>query len=179
MKRRTLLATMAGITGAGSLPFATGAFSFVRADRDLRATVVRDDDAYLRLTVSDDNFAYPDGDGQLAFEFDGDFRDYAGGTETGDGLGQDSVYEFAGLFNVENRGTRDVRVFGEYDDPDGVNAVELFDSHDPDRSPLTPDDPSKSLAPGDILKVGMRIDTHGIDVDGYETTITIGAKREE
>lgn len=175
MKRRRFLVGLGAVTASSLGVMGTGAFSSTSADREARVAVKRDDDAYLRLTASDTNFAYTDGNGLLTFEFNGDFRDYAGGTETGDGLGTDSVYEFAGLFNVENQGANDVRVFGRYEDSDGVNAVELFDSHDPDRSALTESSPSKVLTPGDKLKAGMRIDTHGIDFGDYHTSITIGA----
>lgn len=161
---------------AGSLgAVGSGAFSSTSANRDAEISIAQDDEAYLRLTASDTNFAYTDTDGLLRFEFNEDFRDYAGGTETGDGLGTDSVYEFAGLFNVENQGATDVKVYGQYEDPDGVKAVELFDSHDSSRSALTESSPSKLLTPGDKLKVGMRIDTHGIDLGEYQTSIVVNA----
>lgn len=175
MKRRRLLVGF-GAMAAGSLgAVGTGAFSSTRANRDAEISIAQDDEAYLRLTASDTNFAYTDTDGMLTFEFNEDFRNYAGGTETGDGLGTDSVYEFTDLFNVENQGANDVQVYGQYEDPDGVKAVELFDSHDSSRSALTETSPSDTLTPGDVLRVGMRIDTHGIDLGEYQTSITINA----
>lgn len=175
MKRRRFLAVL-GTTAAGSFSVVgTGAFSSTSADRKADVSIVRNDDAYLRLTAADTNFAYTDSNGLLQFEFDGDFRDRAGGTNTGDGLGTDSIYEFADLFHVENQGANNVRVYGQYRDPDGMKSVKLFDSDDPERSALTESSPSQSIAPGSVLTVGMRIDTHGIDIDNYETSIAIRA----
>jgi len=86
------------------------------------------------------------------------------------------VYEFAGLFNAEIQGVNDIRVFGRYDGTDGMASIWLLDSHDPSGAALTEDSPSKRLTPGQKLKVGMRVDTHAIDLSEYTKTVTIGSE---
>lgn len=182
MKRRTLLGTIAGIGGTGVLSLSTGAFSYVNTDRSMTVEVVDDPDAYLGLNeVGDGGRSAKDG-GKLKFRFPGAFEWDA---TNADGLGSDSVYRFAkdakdetnGLFTVENRGTKPVRVFSSQSTTDDVPSVTVFDVDTGEL--LTENNPSQQIGVGEKRWCGLEIDTHGVDVRDqmYRLTLTIHAER--
>lgn len=172
MKRRQILLAGGGLVASSGTIIGSSAISSVNADRTVSVNVENDDDAYLRLRAKDTNFAYTNDDGVLEFRFDDDFNESG---DFGRGVGTDSVYEFGSVFTVENQGTQDVAVFGTYNEDD-VADIDLFESApNPDSKPLTEDNRSTELEPGDILEVGMVVDTTNVEIGEYETTILIRA----
>ncbi|MDG5759179.1 DUF1102 domain-containing protein [Natronococcus sp. A-GB1] len=118
-RRKFLIGAGSTAIGASAL-VGSGAFGFVRAERDLTVDVVDDSDAYLRLVA---NSAYADDEGgQLALDFAGGFDD-----QNGDGLNDNADSRFDDVFRIENQGTNDARISfhdeeGEtgYDSPGAV-----------------------------------------------------------
>lgn len=88
----------------GSALVGSGAFSFVRAERDVEIDVVADEDAYLGLEA---NSAYASGteEGQLALHWNGE----AEGVE-GSGLNENADSRFDDVFIIRNQGTNDARI---------------------------------------------------------------------
>ena len=172
MKRRTLIAAVgASLGGAGTL-VGSGAFSFVRADRNVQTDVVVDKEAYLRLMPRDSNYVSHSTNGLLKFDFDGVFSEANG---FGEGVGTDSAYRFDDLFSARNQGTRDVRLYAEYDD-DAMTDVRVFEyAPNPSDEPLTSDSPSTEIGPGEVVQFSMEIDTTDVPLGTYETSIEIVA----
>lgn len=178
MNRRTFLLGC-GAVGAGvGAAVGSGAFSRVYADRAVQVDVVSDDDAYLRLTATDPNYAADDG-GQLSLAIDDEFEEYrdADPEEVNDGVNADATTYLDDVFEVENQGTRPVAVYSTHDPPAGAPSLSIYDSSDSAREPLSPADPSDPIAVGRTLSAGVRIDSHGVRIDDspYELTLTIGA----
>ena len=73
----------------------TGAFSEVKAQRDVSVEVVGDRAAYLGLTPTSP-YATQDGGGRLTLDFDGSRK-------TGQGLNPDALTSIKGLFEVTNQ----------------------------------------------------------------------------
>lgn len=88
--------------GASAL-IGSGAFSFVRAERDITVEVADDGDAYLGLEGTS-AYAEED-DGQLALDFAGGFDD-----QNGEGLNADADSRFDDVFKIKNNGTNDARI---------------------------------------------------------------------
>lgn len=101
-RRKFLIGAGSTAVGASAL-VGSGAFSVVRADRDMTVEVVDDDGAYLTL---DPNSAYAElDDGMLAIDF-------AGGTaeQNGEGLNDEADSRFDDVFRIENKGTNTIRL---------------------------------------------------------------------
>ncbi|MFC7131943.1 MULTISPECIES: hypothetical protein [Salinibaculum] len=99
MERRKFLIGMGSLAAGGAAAMGTGAFSTVRADRDMTINTVNDEYAFLKLI---DNPDYSDmitdtGSNQLALTFDK--------------LNLDAYTEFADLFRIANQGTKPARVW--------------------------------------------------------------------
>ena len=163
MKRRTFII---GATGTGAvLAVGTGAFSFVRADRELTVEVVGDADAYLGLDQCHDSanatYATHEG-GQLVV----DVSDNDAG---GEGVNPNALTRFHGVFQLCNNGTQDVCVWIERDDDwpataDGDPRVDFYIDDDPAESILGEEN-ARSLEVGACHCVGIEVDTIGLDAD--------------
>lgn len=188
MNRRRVLLGIGSLVSTGTVVIGSGAFSTVEAERGLAVDVVADEDAYLRLTdrvagAESDAFSTGAYDGDIEFRFTGDIVGLPG-----DGLNTDSRYEFANVFAAQNEGSRTIQLFGEYEEDD-VADVKLLQtspvandagSVDPNArgkdTPLTEEDPSDQLAPGEAVALGFVIDTEGTEATQYQTTVKISAK---
>lgn len=183
MKRRTYLGAI-GALGSGSVfAVGSGAFSFTRAERDLKVAVIHDNDAYLELRQrgSGGRAIEDETPEQVIFELPG-FREES----PGDGLGKNSVYEFDrdanedssgidGLLKIANRGTNTVVVYSEHDGT-GLE-IELYDVTDPDKTALRTDPPELGI--GESIIVGLRIETFETQVGTHEETLEIIAEEPE
>ena len=161
MKRRKLLLGVGGLAG-GAGAVGSGAFSSVRARRDVSVSVAPDASAFLTLRPStgpNGEFAAADGN-ELGLSFTD--------TETGgEGLGTDSTYEFDDVFEIQNRGTQSVYVWatpqfdGSAFDPGDLS----FYASGTGDTPLRATAAAPSVATGDTLAVGVAVDTDGVDTD--------------
>jgi hypothetical protein len=186
MKRRNLLIGVGSVAAGGTLAIGTGAFTSVSAQRTVTVDVEEDSDALLKLQDVGSGKRSVTDDGKLELSIPGEDEDqYPNGDPTNpDGIAPDSVYKFGadaggdpgdGLFTVTNQGTQPVDVYGtdgsEADEP----SVAIFDAETDDI--LTKGDPYESLGVGKTLHCGIRLDTHGVDVqtDAYDVPLTINA----
>ena len=206
MKRRNVIGLVAGASGLAALGIGSGAFSTVRADRELTVDVVRDHSAYLGLEPLGDGFADVNygarsrvDDRTVMFRFPS--ADELHPDKDPDlGLGRDSVYRFVrdagedpdgtnGLLEITNQGTNPVTVYSEQPDQEGPSVgIFLVDETgrplDPDGSPTTlhavpalTASWGVSLGVGEAVRVGFEIDTHGVDDPGtYHETIRLVAE---
>lgn len=176
MKRRTVLG-LAAWTTASLVTAGSGAFTVARVDREMTVDVVDDSEAYLALReLGSGGRSVEDGrPGQtVRFSFPGDDEERVSGHPVGDGLGTDSVYEFVsdadgavdGLLEIVNKETNTVEVSDDQDETDGPR-VELFDVTDSDRRAIRENHPV--LSPGESVRVGVRIDTHGVEIGGGDS----------
>ncbi len=106
MERRKFLIGASSAAVGASAVIGSGAFSFVRADRDITVDVVGDGDAYLGLEPTSE-YAAHDGN-QLVLDF-------AGGSspnlsQNGDGLNDNASSRFDFVFEIHNNGTNDARI---------------------------------------------------------------------
>ena len=105
MERRKFLIGMGGTAVGASALVGSGAFSFVRAERDITVDVVNDDQAYLGL-VPESEYAALD-DGELILNFAGGNDDM---DQNGEGLNDNADSRFDDVFRIENNGTNDARI---------------------------------------------------------------------
>ena len=187
MRRRRFITALGGFAGAGSLAVGSGAFNFANVERTISVAVADDRDAFLKLTQRGSG-ERSDVDGNpdtLEFNIPGDDDgDYPVGNPTDPGgVGTDSVYRFdqdaggdeEGLFGITNQGTRPVEVYSTQPTTSGVPSVTIFDVTSGDL--LTEENPSDPLGVGEQLLCGLEIDTHGVDVqnDEYSVSLVINA----
>lgn len=170
MKRRNLLATFGALTGASGLGLGTGAFTSVSAERSVTVEIADDFRAFLRLEPVGDKGLDGKNTGRsfingrrVKFEFPGDED---GENQNAEGVGTDSVYEFYNLLEIVNQGTQKVQIASKYD---GSNLADLSLIHEGD---ILRDSPP-TLAVGQHVVVGIRIDTDGSAVGEYNETLTI------
>lgn len=170
MKRRSFLAGVGTLAGAGSFAFGTSAFSFANVERSVSIDVADDDRAFLRLEplVNDgvkDNPAGRSRDfGQVvSFTIPGTGD---GESQSAEGVGLDSVYEFHDLLQVGNQGTQPVALHSSYDG-DSLADLALVN----DNGVLRNDPPILDV--GDSIDVGIYIDTHGSSTGEFDETLTI------
>lgn len=176
MRRRTFLLGCGAVGGGVGAAVSSGAFTSVYAERTVLVDVVTDDDAYLRLVATDPNYA-DDSSGELTLTIDDEFDNYgdADPQDVGDGVNADAITYLDDVFEVENQGTQPVGVYSTHDPPADAPTVSIYDSSDGAREALTPTDPSDPIPVGGTLSAGIRIDSHGADIDEHELTLTIGA----
>ena len=162
MRRRTFALGVGVLASGVAAAVGTGAFSFVRADRDLTVEVAGDASAYLGLTGDDEYVSDDSADGALTI-------DLGGPTTTGGGAGfnPDAFTLVEGVFTITNQGTQTATVqLRQEAVPDGVRFGlaeydDLRDGHDAIRH----------LDPGESVDVDVEVDTTG-DV-GDAGTLTI------
>ncbi|NIB98091.1 hypothetical protein [Halobacterium sp. R2-5] len=172
---------MAGLgttVATGATILGSGAFTNVTAERNVSVNVAQDDLAFLRLDPLVDKGLDNDDDGDLEiterssdpgqmvkFELPGGGD---GENAAAEGLGSDSVYEFHDLLGVRNWGTQPVQVHSTYD---GTNLADIALVSD---DGVLRDDPPV-VGTGDILEVGLYVDTHGSTTGEFDETLTIVA----
>lgn len=170
MNRRRFLASVGGLTAAGSAALGTGAFTSVEAERSVSVSVADDDRAFLRLEplvnngIDGDSTRRSFSDGQtVGFEIPGN-----GGGENpnAEGVGLDSVYEFHDLLKVSNQGTQPVQLRSTYNRGNFADLALVNDNG------VLKDDPPE-LSVGGNIDVGLLIDTHGSEIGGFDETLTI------
>jgi hypothetical protein len=161
MKRRRLMIGFGGLAALVSA-VGSGAFSSVRAQRDISVSVAADSNAFLTLRQSSGP------NGEFATETGGELGlSFADADGTGRGLGTDSTYEFDDVFQVRNRGTQSVYVWavpqfdGSAFDPGDVT----FYASGAGDTPLRETADVPSVTAGETLAVGVEFDTTGIDTD--------------
>jgi len=104
MERRKFIAGVGSLAAGGAAALGTGAFERTSAERSARVEVVGDKSAYLRLNPTSP-YVSVDGNGALEIDFG------AATPAGGQGLNQNSVISFRGLFEIENQGTETVGTF--------------------------------------------------------------------
>lgn len=186
MERRQILTGIGGLGAFAGLGLGTGAFTSVSANRTVSVDVEEDSDAFLKLQeVGSGKRSVTDG-GKLELNIPGnDEGQYPEGDETNpDGVAPDSVYKFGadaggdpgdGLFKVTNQGTQPVDVYGADGSDADEPSVAIFDVDT--GAVLTETDPFESLGIGDTLHCGIRLDTHGVDVQNsaYDVPMLVNA----
>jgi len=174
MNRRQFITTAGAATAGTTLAVGSGAFSQSQVQRSVTVQVADDAEAYLAL-LSQSGIAQ----GQPE-RLDFDISDTTLPRAKGQGVGTGSVYSFVkgdGVFSAQNRGTNDVVLYGEsLDDGTGID-VRLVQAEDEGMPVLTEDSPSEICTPGDVLFLGLEIDTRGAEtVDKFETGVRIVAE---
>jgi len=118
MQRRKFIAGLGSLAAAGAAGIGTGAFSGVRAERDVSLEVSGDGNAYLGLEPTSP-YASFDSDGALTLDFTSD------GNGNG-GLNPDANTNFNDLFTISNNGPETVAVWfntGKPNSPDASAAT--------------------------------------------------------
>jgi hypothetical protein len=127
MERRKFL------IGAGSAAIGTsalvgsGAFSYVRADRNAQMDVVSDSNAYLKMS-STSEYASEDSDGKLTLQFNG------ANDQNGEGLNANADSRFDNVFAIKNNGTNDISQLSVQTGTDGgwdADGLELYYTRSP------------------------------------------------
>ena len=105
-RRKFLIGAGSAAVGASAL-IGSGAFSFVRAERDMTVEVVDDEVAYLALEPTS---AYADiEEDQLTLDFAGGYT-LSGADQNGEGLNPNADSRFDDVFKITNQGTNDARI---------------------------------------------------------------------
>lgn len=168
MNRRRLLKLAGLVTAGGSISLGTGAFTSSSATRTVEVSVADDDEAYLALEDTSEkarSYSYNNPD-QIAFEIPGNHED-----TLGDGVGQNSIYEFSNLVDVRNRGDDPVVVWSESVSNSSLKAVHL--TH-PEKV-LESKSKGVLLAPGESFSAGLLVKT-GDYVGDFVTEIIVRAE---
>jgi len=130
MNRRKFLIGAGSLAAGSAAAMGTGAFSSVRAERDINVEVADDANAYLALDASISQYA-KESSGTLELQFDGSNPD-----QDGDGLNANADTTFANVFKIVNNGTNDIQLQLGNDDassaigslPNGPMAVYFSES---------------------------------------------------
>lgn len=170
MNRRRFLAGVGGFTAASGAALGTGAFTSVEAERNVSIDVADDDRAFLRLEplVKDGVENGPTGRSRtfgqvVSFAIPGTGD---GESQSAEGVGLNSVYEFHDLLQVRNQGTQPVELHSSYD---GDSLADLALVND---NGVLRDNPP-ILDVGDSIDVGLCVDTHGSSIGEFDETLTI------
>ena len=200
MERRKFVIGAGALATGSAAAVGTGAFSSAQAERSVNVSVEDDSNAYVELTSIDDRFV-SSSDGQLSIDFDD--------VDDGEGLNQDSIFEFTNLFSVgitsglsddtkywvgvvptgfENLdGDRPVRVYandeGGSPEQDG-NYYELngdFPASISAESQEQPEEDLITLGPGESFNVSLQINTAEVDGSGELHVVAIekGGERDD
>lgn len=180
MKRRRLLIGLGSATGLAGV-VGSGAFTSVRADRDVTVQTASDADAYLGMeplqTPNGEAYATTTDENLIALEF----TDTQAG---GQGVGTDSVYDFHDVFQITNQGTQPVYVWATFADAQGDFTVGdpetdiwLYANGDPTDKLRDSEDDVLYLSVGASANIGVHVETDELEQD-QELTITINANVE-
>ncbi|WP_161781691.1 DUF1102 domain-containing protein [Halorubrum coriense] len=155
----------------------------MRGDRRISVSVASETEAYLALTRGrglNGGFSEqsaPIAGNQIGLDFNG-----ANISASGEGVGQNSTYEFNDVFRVKNQGTQQVFIQIDNVDIDG-NGPEadayaefyvLDTGHNRDRIDGT--EAQLSLSPGSQAQVGVRILTADTQEQYFNKSTTVHAK---
>lgn len=171
MDRRRLLKLTGLVAASGSFTLGTGAFTSTSASRTVDIAVADDDEAFLALndiSGKGRSGSYNDPE-QIFFEIPGDFED-----TIGDGVGQNSTYEFGSLLEIRNQGDDTVTVWSESSPNEAVEAVYLTGPE----SVLKTKSDGRTLTPGESFVAGLLIET-GDGTGWYQIDLTIRAEDPE
>ena len=163
MQRRTFALGVGALTSGVAAAVGTGAFSFVRADRDLTVEVTGDASAYLGLTGDDQYVSDDSADGPLTIDLGGPTTD--GG---GQGFNDEAITLVEAVVTITNQGTQTATVqLQQGEVPDGVRFGlaeydDIRDGHDA----------IKALDPGESVDVDVEVDTTVEEV-GDSGTLTV------
>ena len=200
MERRKFVIGAGALATGSAAAMGTGAFSSAQADRSVNVSVADDSNAYVELNKLDDRFV-DDSDGQLSIEFDeeGD----------GEGLNQDSTFEFTDLFSVgiadglstgteywvgvvptgfgDLDGDRPVRVYANDDDGSPEQDGEYYNLNGEFPASISADPQDQpetdliTLTAGESFDVSLQINTAEVDGEGELHIVAIekGGNRDE
>ena len=116
--RRKFIAGLGALATGSAAAMGTGAFSSVRAERDLNVSVADDAAAYLALDASESEYA-EETSGTLELQFDGSNPD-----QDGNGLNANADTTFANVFSIKNNGTNTIRLqLGDDDQTDAIGVL--------------------------------------------------------
>lgn len=173
MERRTLIASLGGLTASGTLAVGSGAFTSVSAQRSVTVSVADDFEALLAMEPIADTGLGTEYTGRsdtngrtVEFELPGDDD----GESTAEGLGVNSKYEFHDLLEIENRGTHPVEVFSQYNGSALGDLALVRDGGILRQSPPI-------LDVGSSIDVGLYVDTENTQVSEYEEALVIVASK--
>ena len=102
--RRKFIAGLGALATGSAAAMGTGAFTSVRAERNINVAVAGDHEAYLALDASVSNYAEETGN-TLALQFDG-----SNSGQNGEGLNANADTTFQNVMRIENQGTETVRL---------------------------------------------------------------------
>ena len=111
--RRKFLAGLGALASGTAAAVGTGAFTSVRAERNVNVTVAGDNEAYLALDAAISDYAEETGD-TLELQFDG-----SNSGQNGQGLNANADTFFQNVFRIENQGTSTIRLQLANDDFSG------------------------------------------------------------
>lgn len=139
------------------------------AQRKVDIAVADDDSAYLALNdTSQIARSYDYGDPEeIAFAIPSLRED-----TIGDGVGQNSVYEFGGLLEVTNQGEDTVVVWSESESTAAIESVSLTSPN----QTLNSKQNSVELSPGEGFPAGLLIETKN-ETGEFETSVVIKAEK--
>lgn len=161
---------MSGLVAAGgSFSLGTGAFTSASAQRSVDIAVADDDSAYLALNdTSEIARSYDYGDPEeIAFAIPSLQEN-----TIGDGVGQNSVYEFSGLLEVTNQGADTVVVWSDSESTPAIKSVSLTGSN----QILNSKQNGVELPPGEGFSAGILIETKN-KTGEFETSVVIKAEK--
>jgi len=169
MNRRRLLKLSGLVAAGGSFSLGTGAFTSASAQRRVDIAVADDDSAYLALNdTSEIARSYDYGDPEeIAFAIPSLQED-----TIGDGVGQNSVYEFSGLLEITNQGDDTVVVWSESGSTDAIKSVSLTGPN----QVLNSKQNSVELSPGEGFSTGLLIETKN-KTGEFETSVVIKTEK--
>lgn len=169
MNRRRLLKLTGLVAAGGGFSLGTGAFTSVSAQRRVDVAVADDDSGYLALNdTSEIARSYDYGDPEeIAFAIPSLQED-----TIGDGVGQNSAYEFSGLLEVTNQGDDSVIVWSESESTAAIKSVSLTG---PDQV-LNSKQNGVELSPGEGFSAGLLINTKN-KTGEFETSVVIKAEK--
>jgi hypothetical protein len=169
MKRRGLLKLTGAVVAGGSFTLGTGAFTSTSASRSVDIAVADDDEAFLSLndiSGTGRSGSYND-PGQIVFEIPGDYEN-----TIGDGVGQNSTYEFGSLLEIRNQGDDTVTVWSRSPSSGGIESVYLTGPE----SVLKTKSDGRTLTPGESFVAGLLIET-GEGTGWSRVDLTIRAEK--
>lgn len=169
MNRRRLL-KLGSIPVISTFAVGSGAFSSVTAERTVTIAVADDEDAYLGLEDTSEygrSFSFREPD-VVEFSIPGVAERDA---TIGEGVGQNSTYEFDDLLEITNQGEDTVIVFSDSESSGPIENVSLTGPE----NILDSKSSGVELTPGEMFRSGLYIET----TDGlgeFQTTISIKAE---
>lgn len=178
MKRRKFVFGLGATTFGTAMTVGSGAFTSVRAKRNLTVDVVQDSDALLKLDAEGSPNRSSAGD-TVELDFPGT-QESDLNPQNPSGVNKDSITRFSsepnsnnsdGLIRVTNQGTQVVNIYGTQNPDPGEPKVDLFNVKSGNL--LTEQSPYRNLGVGEKLKIGVQIDTTGVSTAEYDLSLTI------